>query len=204
MRVAVLVLLSVALAAVLVLGVRGTPFRDPPRLFWPDMVDQPKLRPQSPSAYFADRRAQRLPVEGTVPWGRSTLSPDSRYVTTPESLYGLTSIPVPVDRALLQRGRRIFDVYCSVCHGRAGDGKGITTKYGMNEPPSYHGERVLKLKDGEIFRTITEGKGQMGSYADKVSPEDRWAVVGWVHVLQRAFAATLEDVPPAHRGELDR
>lgn len=204
MRLALLALAGVAVATVLVLGVRGTPSRDPPRRFWPDMAEQPKFLPQSANPYFADGRAQRLPVEGTVPWGRDTRTPDPEYVITPESQFGFETIPVPIDRALLERGRSIFEVYCFVCHGRAGDGKGITTKYGMNEPPSYHSDRVLKLKAGDIFRTITEGKGQMGSYADKVALRDRWAVVAWVRTLQRTFMGTIDDVPEDRRGELER
>lgn len=203
-KIAVLVLASLALAVVLVLGVRGESFRDPPRNFWPDMVDQAKFRPQSPNAWFADGRAQRMPVEGTLPWGGDRRAADPAYAVVLEPLYALEKLPVPIDRRLLEAGRGIFDVYCAVCHGRAGDGKGITTRYGMLEPPSYHSERVRGLKAGEIFKTITEGKGQMGPYADKVAVEDRWAVVAWVRALQRAQAASIDDVPADARRELER
>jgi mono/diheme cytochrome c family protein len=74
----------------------------------------------------------------------------------------------------------------------------------MVNPPSYHTDRVRDLPDGEIFKTITEGKGKMGPYGDRVRPDDRWAAVAYVRALQRAFDARIGDVPEERRKELDR
>ena len=204
MKIAVLVLVGLALSVVLVLGVRGQSFQDPPRNFWPDMVDQAKVRPQSSSAYFADGRGQRMPVDGTLPWGRDTRAADPTHAVVLEEQYALETLPVAIDRPLLEKGQAIFDVYCALCHGRYGDGEGITTRYGMINPPSYHIDRVRDLKAGELFKTITEGKGQMGPYADKVALEDRWAVIAWIRALQRAGAGSIDDVPADARRELER
>jgi mono/diheme cytochrome c family protein len=94
----------------------------------------------------------------------------------------------------VQRGRDRYQIYCTPCHGAAGDGNGITKKYGMGATPSYHDDRLRNMPDGEIFNTITNGKNTMLPYADKLSPEDRWAVVTYVRALQRAQQGTAADV----------
>jgi mono/diheme cytochrome c family protein len=115
----------------------------------------------------------------------------------------MATMPVAVDRALVQRGAKIFETYCRVCHGGYGDGKGITTSYGMLNPPSYHSDRLREMGDGEMLKTITEGKGQMGPYADRIALEDRWAAIAFVRALQRAGDARLDDVPEAERAKLE-
>ena len=201
-RIAALSLLALVLTAVALLGFRGQTSRQPPFRPWSDMVAQPKLQPQGESVFFADGRAQRPPPDGTVPWGRDALEPDPRFARSAAEQYAMAKIPVRIDRALLQKGRRNFEIYCAPCHGRAGDGQGITTRFGMINPPSYHDERLRKMSAGGIFQVITEGKGQMGPYAAKIEPADRWAVVAYVRALQRAWSATLDDVPEDRRKEL--
>ena len=83
-----------------------------------------------------------------------------------------------------------------------GDGNGITKQYGMGATPTYHDDRLRKIAEGEIYNTITNGKGNMLSYADKVTPEDRWAVIAYVRALQRAQTGTAADVPAAQKSEL--
>ena len=107
-----------------------------------------------------------------------------------------------VNPALLQRGADRFAIYCQPCHGALGDGQGITKAYGMVATPSYHDDRIRAMAEGEIFNTITNGKNTMMSYADKLSPDDRWAVIAYVRALQRARHATLADVPADQQGEL--
>lgn len=201
-RIAVLSLLALVLAAVAVLGWRGQTSRRPPFQPWSDMVAQPKQEPQAGNTFFADGRAQRPPPEGAVPWGRDARAPDPRFARSAADHYTATKIPVRLDRALLQKGQRVFNVYCALCHGRAGDGQGITSRFGMINPPSYHDERLQKMPAGEIFRVITEGKGLMGPYGGKIRLDDRWAVVAYVRALQRAWNATLADVPEDRRKEL--
>ena len=155
-----------------------------------DMVAQPRYDPQSESRFFADRRTQRLPPPHTVAWGRSPQSPDAAQLQPDDELFPLAAMPVEMDRALLNRGQELFRVYCTVCHGGTGAGKGITTQYGMNAPPSYHIDRIRQLTDGEIFQVITRGKGQMGPYGNRIKRGDRWAIVAYVRALQRAHHAT--------------
>jgi mono/diheme cytochrome c family protein len=115
------------------------------------------------------------------------------------------TIPVAVDGKLLARGQDRFNIYCAPCHGALGDGNGITKQYGMSTTPTYLDDRRLKLTEGEIFNVITNGSTQnknMLPYADKLSPEDRWAVVAYVRALQRAQQGTVADVPTDHRKEL--
>jgi len=202
-RTATLCLLALVITVVAVLGFRGQPFREPPFRPFDDMVEQPRYNAQSESRFFADGRTQRTPPAGTVPWGKDARGPDARFAGADEPRFALEAIPVPIDRPLLLEGRRLFGVYCAVCHGGTGDGHGITTRLGMINPTSYHDERLRNMKAGEIYEVITKGKGQMGPYAGKLPrPEQRWAVVAWVRVLQRAFHATLDDVPEAARKEL--
>jgi mono/diheme cytochrome c family protein len=79
----------------------------------------------------------------------------------------------------------------------------VTKKYGMGATPSYHDDRLRKMAEGEIFNTITNGKGQMNPYGDKLAPADRWAVISYVRALQRAQTGTLDDVPEDQRKELE-
>jgi mono/diheme cytochrome c family protein len=107
-----------------------------------------------------------------------------------------------VNEALVRRGQNRFEIYCLPCHGKLGDGQGITKSYGMATTPSYHDDRIRNMPEGEIFNTITNGKNTMFPYADKLSPDDRWAVVAYVRALQRAHHASIDDVPPDQRGGL--
>jgi mono/diheme cytochrome c family protein len=96
-------------------------------------------------------------------------------------------------------------IYCSPCHGAVGDGNGVTKHYGMGATPSYYDDRLRQMPEGQIFDTITNGKPpayNMNPYADKLVPEDRWAVVAYVRALQRAQHGTVADVPLEHRAEL--
>jgi mono/diheme cytochrome c family protein len=197
------IVVGFAVVTVLILGVRGFRSPRPPLQPFSDMVDQPRYRPQSASAFFADGRAQRLPPVGAVAWGRDAREPDAAFLPRDDEYFGLAEIPVRVDRALLLEGQRLYNVYCRVCHGATGAGNGITTQYGMINPPAYHSQRLLDLTAGEIYKTITLGKGQMGPYGDRIRPADRWAIVAYVRALQRAHTATLEDVPPAQRQQLE-
>jgi len=203
LRITLTIVAAVALVTVLLLGVRGTPSPHPPLEWFPDMARQAKYRPQGDSMFFADGRAQRQPPPGTVPWGCVVGDRDPRYLEVASEYYGLPTMPVKLDRALVRRGQEVFETYCRVCHGGYGDGNGITTSYGMLNPPSYHSDRLRQMGDGEMLKTITEGKGQMGPYADRIALEDRWAVIAFVRALQRANDARLEDVPEAEKARLE-
>jgi mono/diheme cytochrome c family protein len=197
-----------------ILGTKGKTFTHPPmdvfpEWLFPGMKYQPKLTQQVESRFFADGRSDRAAPPNTVP---ASFGPAGQPFRADSFLYlgkaadGSFARGFPpsitVDMKLLERGRDRFTIYCSPCHGAVGDGNGITKKYGMGATPTYHDDRLRKMAEGEIFNTITNGKGQMNPYADKLLPADRWAVIAYVRALQRAQTGTEADVPAGHREEL--
>jgi mono/diheme cytochrome c family protein len=107
-----------------------------------------------------------------------------------------------VTAALLDRGRDRFAIFCQPCHGAGGDGNGIIVQRGMPSPTSYHDERLRKVEDQYLFDVITNGHGAMYSYASRVTPQDRWAIVSYIRALQLSRHATIDDVPPDQRAQL--
>ena len=196
---AVFVLLTVAVVSIF--GLRGTPFKRPPIEIFPDMDRQPKYKPQSESLFFADGRTDRPIPPNTVP--REGYY-ESTHLATGKTDSGefASGFPIEVTRELMVRGQDRYQIFCAPCHGGLGDGKGITRQYGMIATASYHDDRLREMSEGEIFNTITNGKNLMGRYGDKLSVEDRWAVVAYIRALQRAHQGTVDDVPPANRSEL--
>jgi len=216
MRHVYLVTALIVVLAVTVLGFRGTRFTHPPadvfpEWLFPGMKRQPKPRTMGASTFFADGRADRAPVAGTVasaygPAGTEFHSEDALYTgKNPDGSY-FKGFPngITVDQKLLARGKDRYQIYCTPCHGLVGDGNGITKKYGMGATPSYHTEAIRNMTEGQIFFTITNGKqpGNMFPYGDKLAPQDRWAVVAYVRALQRANQGSVNDVPADHRSEL--
>lgn len=203
MRYVYYVFIFLCVLTVSVMGFRGTRSTRPPLEVFPDMDRQPKYKPQGESRFFADGRADRpLPV-GVV--ARGELRADTELFAGKDAAGKVVDhfpAALPVTAQLLDRGRERFTIYCAPCHGAVGDGNGITKQYGMGATPSYHDDRIRKLADGDIFNVITNGKGTMLPYADKVVPEDRWAIVAYVRALQRAQLGTVNDVPAAHKLEL--
>ena len=202
MRHVYLVTLFIVVLLVSVLGFRGTSFTLPPLDQWPEwafpsMEHQPRPRPQASSQFFADGRIDRVPPQNTVARGTLRLD-DHRYAGKAGDQFA-RGFPdgISVDAKLLARGRDRYDIYCAVCHGAAGDGNGITRKYGMGATPTYHDDRLRMMPEGEIYNTITNGKNTMLGYADKLSPDDRWAVVAYVRALQRAQQGSSADVADA-------
>jgi mono/diheme cytochrome c family protein len=110
--------------------------------------------------------------------------------------------PLPIDAALLARGRERFDIYCSVCHDRAGDGKGIVAVRTAWLAVNLHDERILQMTDGELFNVATYGRRTMPAYRFQISPADRWAIVAYIRALQRAGLGVIEDVPSELRGRV--
>ncbi|HVO33612.1 MAG TPA: cytochrome c, partial [Elusimicrobiota bacterium] len=112
-------------------------------------------------------------------------------------------MPFPVTPELLARGRERFDIFCSVCHGRLGDGQGMIVKRGFPTPPSYHTERLRKEPIGYFFDVMTNGFGKMYSYGDRVPVRDRWAIAAYIRALQLSQNASLADVPEDQRAALE-
>ncbi len=203
MRNVYIVTIFVVVALVSVLGFRGTKFTSPPLDVFPEwafpgMKYQPKYRPQGESAFFADGRADRAPVAHTVARGMLR-EDDALYLGKDGAGAFVRGFPaaVKVDVKFIERGRDRYAIYCQPCHGALGDGNGVTKRYGMGATPSYHDDRLRTMAEGELYNTITNGKNTMLPYADKLAPEDRWAVVAYVRALQRAQQGKPGDVVDA-------
>jgi len=166
----------------------------------PDMRNQPKYKPLTESEFFADGRSERPAVADTVAHGQLKL--DERYYQGKVNGAVVGTIPAPVTRQLLERGKERFNIHCTPCHGYLGDGEGIIVKRGYRHPPSYHIDRLRQAPDGHFFDVITNGFGAMPSYASRVAPADRWAITAYIRALQLSQAAKPEDVPPAERRQL--
>ena len=209
MRYAYYTLAFLVLLTVSIMGFRGMRSTPPPIEVFPDMDRQARYKPQAESKFFADGRADRPMPGGTVPRGRTTAADpaflradDLRYAGKAADGSFARGFPIAVTTDLIKHGRDRYQIYCAPCHGALGDGNGVTKQYGMVATPSYHDDRLRAMAEGEIFNTITHGKNTMFSYADKLSPDERWAVVAYVRALQRAAHGSLADVPAGKRGEL--
>src|SRR5262249_49768065 len=99
----------------------------------------------------------------------------------------------------LERGRERFDVFCSPCHGRTGDGRGMIVRRGLKAPPSYHIDRLRAQPVGYFFDVATNGFGEMSGYASQVPPADRWAIVAYIRALQLSQHAPVADLPETDR-----
>ena len=165
-----------------------------------NMSKQPRYNPYSRSNFFPDGRSVRPVVPGTV--ARGEFHPDDPFYTGKKNGQDVDRIPVRVTLAMLARGRERFDIYCSPCHGRVGDGEGMVVQRGFPHPPSYFIDRLRQAGDGHFFDVITNGVGRMASYASRVDPADRWAIVAYIRALQLSQSATIEDVPPLERQRL--
>jgi len=167
-----------------------------------DMHDQPKYIPLRPSDFFGDGRSERPLIEGTV--ARGHLNDDAAlYAGKGADGRPAATFPFPVTKEVIERGQSRFNVYCTPCHDRLGDGGGMIVRRGYRRPPSYHIERLRQAPDGYIYDVITNGFGAMPDYSAQLSPNDRWAVVAYVRALQLSQNAKLEDVPADARGQLN-
>ena len=166
----------------------------------PDMDFQSKAKAQSKSDLFEDGRAMRAPVAGTLAVGEWI---EDEYRATGKVAGQLGSgFPFDLDEAVMQRGRERYDIYCGVCHGLDGLGRGpIAVRAEQLEegawipPTSLHDERLLTVTEGHLFDVITNGVRNMPAYDAQLSVDDRWAVVAYVRALQRSRNAGREDLP---------
>lgn len=169
---------------------------------WDDMKRQPKVKAQSASAFFADGRANRRPVAGTI--ARGHLKDDDVYHTgmvDSETYAGKN--PEKIDMELLALGQARFNTYCSPCHDRVGSGKGIVAiKTPAWQPTNLQDDRIKKMADGEIFSVISHGRRTMPAYRFQVVEHDRWAIVAYLRALQRSTSGTVADVPADLKAEL--
>ena len=165
-----------------------------------DMQDQPKYKPLGESKFFADGRQARPIPAGTI--ARDELNDTDPFHTGVSNRQFLDTIPMDVDLKLLERGRDRFDIYCSPCHGRMGDGNGMVAQRGFRAPANFHSDRLRSVPPGYIFQVITNGYGAMGDYGDQIAVNDRWAIVAYLRALQLSRHAPVADVPADARGQL--
>jgi mono/diheme cytochrome c family protein len=167
-----------------------------------DMHDQPKYKPLRESDFFADKRASRPVVPGTV--ARGSLREDALlYTGKLESGMPTAELPMPVTSELLDRGRVQFQTYCTPCHGRTGAGDGMIVQRGFKRPSSFHIDRLRMMPVGYLYDVITNGFGAMSDYSAQVTVKDRWAIAAYVRVLQLSQYAPLDVVPAAARASLE-
>src|SRR5690348_15718484 len=167
-----------------------------------DMQDQPKYKPLGASRFFADGRAARPIPPGTI--ARDELTNDDPVHTGAKNGEFLETIPLPLTQALLERGRDRFDIFCSPCHGRTGDGYGMVRQRGFWIPANLHTERLRAVPPGYIYQVIKNGYGAMPDHGDQIPVDDRWAIVAYLRALQLSRNASLSEVPPEARADLDK
>ena len=165
-----------------------------------DMHDQPKYIPLRESTFFGDARSARPGVEGTV--ARGHLRDDDLTYTGKINGQDATVFPAPVTAATMARGRERFNIYCSPCHGRTGQGDGMIVLRGYRRPPSFLQDRLIGAPVGHFFDVITNGFGAMPDYSAQIRAEDRWAIIAYVRALQLSGHATLADVPSSERDRI--
>jgi mono/diheme cytochrome c family protein len=135
---------------------------------------------------------------------RGELLEDAVFATGKQGDRLADRVPVPLDAALLARGRERYDVFCAPCHDRVGNGQGMIVLRGYQRPPSLHEERLRGVAPGHLFDVVTNGFGAMPAYAAQIPIRDRWAIAAYIRALQRSQHATLGDVPPAERARLQQ
>lgn len=224
-----LIFILLIIGVVAVAGFRGHKFTDPPIEIFNDMDHQKKKKAQTPSEFFADMRSAREPVPGTMPMGyeipketyheevatrpekilvknfkirKYTGGPDYLNTGKMGEVWG-DGIPLEITPALMQRGQERYNINCAVCHGLSGHGDGITGKYGMVAIATYHDDRMRSMPDGEIYNTITNGKGTMMAYGHQVSLYDRWAIIAYIRALQASQYAKVDSLSPDQRKMLE-
>jgi len=169
--------------------------------FTKNMYEQPKYLPLQPGGLFSDHRSAQPPVAGTV--ARGNLRTDGIYFTGMTAAGPAETLPAPLTRQLLLRGRERFNAICSTCHDRTGSGQGMIVQRGFDQPPSYHIQRLRAAPIGHFFDVMTHGFGAMPDYASQVAVADRWAIAAYIRALQFSEFATLADVPLSERRKLE-
>jgi len=183
-------------------GFRGGKFSQTPIEIFPDMDHQPKKKAQQPSDFFADGRAMRQPVPGTVARTFSGANADAvgpmTYLNSGKMQNGEvwgTGMPFEITEADLMRGAERYEINCAICHGSTGHGDGIIKEYGLATIVTLMDDRIREMPDGEIFNTITHGKNTMGAYGANVAVDDRWRIIAYMRTLQRSQRVAVADLP---------
>ncbi len=166
-----------------------------------DMHDAPRYEAFEASASFPDGRASRTAPAGTV--ARGWLRDDEALYTGKVAGQIVEQFPFPIAHADLLRGQQRFNIYCTPCHGKLGDGHGMVVQRGLRQAASYHQDRLRTEKAGYFYDVITNGFGAMQGYAEQIPVRDRWLIVAYVRALQLSQHASVNDVPADQRAALD-
>jgi mono/diheme cytochrome c family protein len=158
-----------------------------------DMHNQPKYRPLRPSPLFADGSSARPAIDGTV--ARGALQEDEAFFTGKVAGVAVRELPFKIEAADLDRGEERFNIFCTPCHDKTGNGKGMVVQRGYRQPPSFHIERLRQAEPGYIFDVMTKGFGVMPDYKAQIDPRDRWRIIAYVRALQLSQAGTAADIP---------
>ena len=180
-------------AVLLLIGTAGCELRQA-------MYDQEKYEPLEASAFFADGMSFRSQVDGTVAQGQLML--DEHFYQGKIQGQLAATLPMAVDRQLLERGRERFNIFCSPCHDKTGSGNGMIVQRGLKQPPSYHQERLREVPVGHFFDVMTNGFGVMYSYASRIPVADRWAIVAYIKVLQLSQNLEFDQLPAEDQRQL--
>ena len=166
-----------------------------------DMHDAPRYEAFEANSTFADNRASRTPPAGTI--ARGWLRDDEALYTGKIAGQAVDQYPFPIGREELARGQQRFNIYCTPCHGRVGDGNGMVVQRGLRQAASFHQDRLRQEKLGYFYDVITNGFGAMPDYATQIPVRDRWLIVAYVRTLQLSQHASVNDVPADRRGALE-
>ena len=161
-----------------------------------DMNVQPKYQAEGPSSFYDDGRMMRPPVVGTV------AVDDPNPISAEETGKGVTKLPMAVDAESLQKGQVRFNIYCTPCHDRTGEGNGIVVQRGFPKPESLLSAGIRAKSDGDLFQTITQGKGAMASFRSQIPVDQRWAIVAYMRALQLSQSFPAADLEATDLAQL--
>lgn len=166
-----------------------------------DMHDAPRYEAYEESALFADGKASRPVVPGTVARGELTVENSRFYEGRDKNGALLDHLPpeVRLNEGLLARGKERYEIYCTPCHDFSGTGNGMIVRRGFKKPPSLHNTRLLEAPLGHFYEVISKGYGSMYNYAASVKPRDRWAIAAYIRALQLSHNADIDDLPPGQK-----
>jgi mono/diheme cytochrome c family protein len=166
-----------------------------------EMYNQPRGDPLKSSDFFANGAASRELPPNTV--ALENFHKDPSYDTGKIGTNYRAQPPFALTREKMERGRERYDIYCAVCHGRDGQGRGMVVQRGFPAPPAYDIDRLRAAPVGYFYDVMTRGYGVMFSYANRIDEDDRWAIAGYIRALQLSHHATLADVPVSERAKLE-
>lgn len=167
-----------------------------------NMYHQPRYDTYEASELFDDGTSARPLPDGTV--ARGQLRTDTAlFVGQDAAGQPVSAFPIPITREVLERGQQRYNAYCAPCHGLSGYGNGMIVERGLSAPPSFHTDRLREAPVGYYYNVITNGFGRMYSYASRIQPGDRWAIIAYIRALQLSQNASINDLTPEERQQLE-